>query len=102
MEVVKQVIKDFKQEQTDVKPQVPANVIMELKAQVEQVYNYLVTMSKKVKKTKKSIKALKVMSKFLNCHLDCPTIYDKYVAVMDLMREYANEVKEAKDANNIG
>lgn len=66
--------------------------ILVLKTQVQKVYDHLVKLQKKFKKTKKSNKALKLMEKFLNCHLSCPTILQKYEDVVSLMEEYAKDV----------
>ena len=69
-----------------------ARSILVLKAQVQKVYDHLVKLQKRFKKTKKSKNALKVMEKFLNCHLSCPTILQKYEDVVSLMEEYAKDV----------
>ena len=68
-------------------------LIIEAKRKVEHIVNCLKALQKKNGKNKKAIKAIKVMEKFLNCHIKSEAIMKRYFEVTKLMEEYANAVK---------
>ena len=65
-------------------------VIIEAKHKVEHIVNCLKALEKLHGKTKKSTKAIKVMEKFLNCHIKSDAIMKRYFEVTKLMEEYAH------------
>lgn len=66
-------------------------VILEAKTRVESIINGLKKIEKKVKKTKQSRKAIKVMEDFVKCNVTSPAISKKYQAVMELLAQYGKK-----------
>lgn len=69
-------------------------VIIGLKDKVINIIDGLEKMQQKYGKNKRAQNAIKTMQKFVNCHLTCPTIMDKYNSVIQLMKEYAGNVTD--------
>ena len=70
--------------------QVQKQVIMDLKNRVQNVVKFLEELQKKKGSNKLSRNAIKIMKKFLSCHITNPAIYKRYQEVMILMEKYAN------------
>ena len=75
----------------EIKQQIVNNaMIIEAKQKVQHIVNCLKELQKKKGKNKKAIKAIKVMEKFLNCHIKSGAIMKRYFEVTKLMEEYAH------------
>ena len=75
----------------EIKQQIVNNaIIIEAKHKVQHIVDCLKALQKKNGKNKKAIKAIKVMEKFLNCHIKSGAIMKRYFEVTKLMEEYAH------------
>ena len=67
-------------------------VMIEAKQKVAKVLDVMLKLQKKFGKSKKNIKAIKLMKKFLSCNLNCPTIQQKYNEIITLIGEQAGVI----------